>query len=107
MGIRYTPKAVTVRDLRENLATYLAQAGSGQPVSVIQDGQSPVVLIREADLAEMYRTRRFLDDLESLIETYEILADEEMMDKIQRSMKDVARNHYVTPEEAKAVLGIP
>jgi len=105
MGIRYTPKAVTVRDLRENLATYLAQAGSGQPVSVIQDGQSPVVLIREADLAEMYRTRRFLDDLESLIETYEILADEEMMDDIRRSEQDIAAGRYVTLDELKTELG--
>ena len=105
MGIRYTPKAVTVRDLRENLATYLAQAGSGQPVSIIRDGQPPVVLIREADLAEMYRTRRFLDDLESLIETYEILADEEMMDDIRRSEQDIAAGRYVTLDELKTELG--
>ncbi len=92
--------------MRENLATYLAQAGDGQPVSIVQDNQAEVVLIRRADVAEAYRTRQLIADLESLIETYEILADEELMDKIQRSMDDVAHNRYVTPEEAKARLGL-
>ncbi|HFD38935.1 MAG TPA: type II toxin-antitoxin system prevent-host-death family antitoxin [Anaerolineae bacterium] len=105
MSVRYAPKAVTVHELRENLATYLAQAGSGQPVSIVQDGQPPLVLIRETDVDRISRTRQFLSDLEDLIETYEILADDELMDDIRRSEQDIAAGRYVTLDELKAELG--
>jgi len=106
----FADEVVLVTELRKNLSAYLEKARRGQPITIVQGNRADVALINRADLAaalrEADRARRLADYLDSLIETAEILADDEMMDKIRRSMEDVEHNRYVTIEEAKAQLGL-
>ena len=64
----------------------------------------------EEFLAEAYRQleeiQTLRDTLEGLIETYDILNDPEMMDKIRRSEEDIVADRYVTLKELKAELDI-
>ena len=46
--------------------------------------------------------RRLIAELESLLETYEIMADEELMSKIHRSEEDIAQGRYITLEALRA-----
>jgi prevent-host-death family protein len=106
----FADEVVLVTELRRNLSAYLEKARRGQPITIVQGNQADVALVSRADLAaalrEADRARRLADHLESIIETAEILADDEMMDKIRRGMEDVKNNRYVTVEEAKAQLGL-
>jgi prevent-host-death family protein len=106
----FADEVVLVTDLRKNLSAYLEKARRGQPITIVQGNQADVALVNRNDLSaalrEADRARRLADQLESLIETAEIMADDEMMDKIRRSMEDVENNRYVTIEEAKAQLGL-
>ena len=106
----FADEVVLVTDLRKNLSAYLEKARRGQPITIVQGNRADVALISRAELAaalrEADRARRLADYLDSLIETAEILADDEMMDKIRRSMEDVENDRYVTIEEAKAQLGL-
>lgn len=90
--------------------TLLSRARRGSVVSVPGNGRTEVVLVRRDRLDKMTRDLKSLRaraaDLSSLIETYEILNDPQMMDKIRRSMEDVAAGRGVTIEEAKATLGL-
>ncbi len=101
----FADEVVLVTDLRKNLSAYLEKARRGQPITIVQGNQANVALVNRDDLAaalhEADRARRLADQLESLIETAEIMADDEMMDKIRRSMEDVENNRYVTIEEAR------
>lgn len=110
MTALFSDEVVLVTDLRKNLSAYLKKARAGQPITIMQGNQADVALVRRDTLAQVYRqleeVRTLRDMLESLIETYEILNDPEMMDKIRRSMEDVAANRHVTIEEAKSELGL-
>ena len=110
MPTLFSDEVVLITDLRKNLSAYLEKARSGQPITVMQGKNADVALVRRDTLAEAYRQREEIqslrDALESLIETYEILNDPEMMDKIRRSEEDIAAGRYVTLEELKAELGM-
>ena len=106
----FADEVVLVTDLRKNLSAYLEKARRGQPITIVQGNQADVALVNRNDLSaalrEADRARRLADQLEGLIETAEILGDDELMDKIRRGMEDVENNRYVTIEEAKAQLGL-
>jgi prevent-host-death family protein len=106
----FSDEIVSVSDLRRNLSSYLEKVRQGQPISIMQGNKADIALVRRADLAEVHQqleqARRLIAELDSLVETYEIMADEEIMEKIRLSMEDVEQNRYVTVEEAKARLGL-
>jgi PHD/YefM family antitoxin component YafN of YafNO toxin-antitoxin module len=90
--------------------TLLGRARRGSIVSIPSNGQDEVVLMRRDRWNKVTRDLKTLRarvaDLSLLIETYEILNDPQMMDKLRRSMDDVAAGHGVTIQEAKAALGL-
>ena len=45
-------------------------------------------------------------ELEAQIETYEILTDADLMDKIQRGEDNITQGHFVTLDELQAELGV-
>jgi prevent-host-death family protein len=103
----FSDEIVLVTDLRKNLSAYLEKVRAGQPITIMQGSQADVALVRRDALAQVYHEVEALREaLESLIETYEILGDAEMMDKIQRSEQDIASGRYITLEELKAELGL-
>ena len=108
MPALFSDEVILVTDLRKNLSACLEKARSGQPITIMQGNKADVALVRRDTLAEAYRQleeiQTLRDTLEGLIETYDILNDPEMMEKIRRGMEDVAANRYVTIEEAKAEL---
>ena len=90
--------------------TLLSRVRRGSVISVPDNGQGEVVLMRRDRWNKVTRDLKTLRarvaDLSLLIETYEILNDPRMMDKLRRSMDDVAAGHGVTIQEAKAALGL-
>jgi prevent-host-death family protein len=106
----FSDEIVQVSDLRKNLSAYLEKVRQGHPISIMQGNKADITLVRREDLASVHQqleqARRLIAELDSLVETYEIMADEELMEKIRRSMEDVEQNRYVTVEEAKAQLGL-
>lgn len=105
----FADEVVLVTDLRKNLSAYLDKVRRGQPITIVQGNRADVALVSRADLAtvllEAERTRRLAEQLESIIETAEILADDEMIDKIRQSEEDITTGRYVTLNELKADLG--
>ena len=104
----FADEVVLVTDLRKNLSAYLDKARRGQPITIVQGNQADVALVSRADLAavlrEADRARRLAEQLESIIETAEIMADEEMMEKIRQSEEDITAGRYITLNELKAEL---
>jgi PHD/YefM family antitoxin component YafN of YafNO toxin-antitoxin module len=90
--------------------TLLSRARRGSVVSVPGNGQGEVVLMRrdrwDRVTRDLKTLRARVADLSLLIETYEITNDPQMMDKIRRSMKDVAADRGVTIQKAKTALGL-
>ncbi len=105
----FSDEVVQVSDLHKNLSAYLEKVRNGQPVSIEQDNRADVTLIRRDTLRQVYsqlrEAKELIDRLEGLLETQEILADDEMMDKIRRSEEDIAQGRGVTLEELKTELG--
>jgi prevent-host-death family protein len=105
----FADEVVLVTDLRKNLSAYLDKVRLGQPITIVQGNRADVALVSRADLAavlrEADRARRLAEQLESIIETAEIIADEETMDKIRQSEEDITAGRYVTLNELKAELG--
>ncbi len=110
MPALFSDEVVLVTDLRKNLSAYLEKARSGQPITIMQGNKADIALVRRDSLAEAYRqmeeNQALQDKLEGLIETYEILDDPEMMDKIRRSEEDIVAGRYITLDELKAELGL-
>jgi len=106
----FADEVVLITDLRKNLSAYLEKARRGQPITIVQGSRADVALVSRADLAaalrEADRARRLADQLESILETAEILADDEMMDKIRRSEEDITAGRYITLNELKAAFGL-
>ena len=104
----FADEVVLVTDLRKNLSTYLDKVRRGQPITIVQGNRADVALVSRADLAavlrEADRAHRLAEQLESIIETAEIMADEETMDKIRQSEEDITAGRYVTLNELKAEL---
>ncbi len=104
----FADEVVLVTDLRKNLSAYLDKARHGQPITIVQGNRADVALVSRADLAavlrEADRAHRLAEQLESIIETAEIMADEETMDKIRQSEEDITAGRYVTLNELKAEL---
>ena len=90
--------------------TLLSRVRHGSVVAVPGNGQGEVVLMRrdrwDKATRDLKTLRARVADLSLLIETYEILSDPQMMDKIRRSMDDVAAGCGVTIQEAKTSLGL-
>jgi prevent-host-death family protein len=105
----FADEVVLVTDLRKNLSAYLDKVRHGQPITIVQGNRADVALVSRADLAtvlrEADRARRLAERLESIIETAEILTDDETMDKIRHSEEDISTGRYVTLNELKAELG--
>ena len=106
----FADEVVQVTELGENLSHYLQQVREGRSISIVQGKRADLAIVRRDEIGQLYseleRARKLIDQLEGLIETYEILNDPEMMEKIREGMEDVAQNRYVTVEEAKAALGL-
>jgi len=110
MNTLFSDQVVLVTDLRKNLASYLDQARRGRPISIVQGNQADVALIRRDTLADILNqletARQLVVELEAQVETYEILADADLLDKIRRSEEDVAQDRFVTLDELQAELGV-
>ncbi len=110
MPVLFSDEVILVTDLRKNLSACLEKARDGQPITIMQGNKADVALVRRDTLAEAYRQleeiQTLRDTLEGLIETYDILNDPEMMDKIRRSEEDIVADRYVTLKELKAELDI-
>jgi len=106
----FADEVVLVTDLRKNLSAYLEKVRSGHPITIVQGNRADVALVSRADLAAALReaehARRLSDQIESFIETAEILADREMLDKIRGSEEDVVAERYLTLNELKAEFGL-
>jgi prevent-host-death family protein len=109
MNALFSDKVVLITELRKNLASYLDQVRNGHPISIVQGNRADVALISRDNLAnileQLEKTRQLVAKLEAQIETYEILADLDLLDKIQRSEDDITQGHFVTLEELQAELG--
>ena len=110
MPALFSDEVILVTDLRKNLSACLKKVRDGQPITIMQGNKADVALVRRDTLAEAYRQleeiQTLRDTLEGLIETYDILNDPEMMDKIRRSEEDIVADRYVTLKELKAELDI-
>lgn len=110
MPALFSDEVILVTDLRKNLSACLEKVRNGQPITIMQGNKADVALVRRDTLAEAYRQleeiQTLRDTLEGLIETYDILNDPEMMDKIRRSEEDIVADRYVTLKELKAELDI-
>jgi antitoxin (DNA-binding transcriptional repressor) of toxin-antitoxin stability system len=110
MPALFSDEVILVTDLRKNLSACLEKARDGLPITIMQGNKADVALVRRDTLAEAYRQleeiQTLRDTLEGLIETYEILNDPEMMDKIRRGEEAIVADRYVTLKELKAELGI-
>ena len=110
MPALFSDEVILVTDLSKNLSACLEKARAGQPITIMQGNKADVALVRRDTLAEAYRQleeiQTLRDTLEGLIETYDILNDPEMMDKIRRSEEDIVADRYVTLKELKAELDI-
>jgi antitoxin (DNA-binding transcriptional repressor) of toxin-antitoxin stability system len=106
----FSDEIVQVSDLRKNLSAYLEKVRQGHSISIMQGDKADIALVRREDLAEVYqqleRARALIAELDSLVETYEIMTDEEMMEKIRLSEEDIAQDRYITLDELKAELGL-
>lgn len=63
---------------------------TGQPASIVQGDKAEILCARYTASSK----RR-----ERLVETYEILADDELMDKIRRSEEDIAQGRFISLED--------
>ena len=110
MNAPFADEVVQVTELRRNLSSYLEKARQGRPVSIVQGNRADLVIVRRDDVAEAYseaeRAQKLLEQLDSWIETREIAADEDLMDKIRRSEEDIVAGRYVTLDELKAKLDV-
>ncbi len=110
MSMIFSDEIVSVSSLRRQLPVYLEKARNGCPISIMQGKQADVALVRRdavAQLAsELELLRKQVSYLQSWVETREILADPETMDKIRRSEEDIAANRGYTPEEIKTMFGL-
>ena len=106
----FSDEVVPVAELRKNLSSYLEKVRNGQPISIVQGDKADVALIRRDTLRQVYgqleEARKAVAELERLIETYEILADDDLMDKIRRSEEDIAQGRFISLEDLKAELGL-
>ena len=107
-NVLFADQVVQVTDLRRNLSSYLEQVRSGQPISIMQGNQADIAMIRRDTISELIseleKARKLIDTLERVIETYEILADDEMMEAIRHGEEDIAQGRYVSLEELKTEL---
>lgn len=87
---------VSLADFRKNLATYFNRVRRGQPVSVVESKKADIIIIKRDEIARLLRR---IEELEVLVETYELLSDSRAMDEIRRSEEDIAAGRFVTLEE--------
>lgn len=110
MNTIFSDQVVLVTELRKNLASYLEQARQGRPISIMQRNQTDIALIRRDAitdiLGQLEKARQFIAELEAQVETYEILADADMLDKISCSEKDIVQDRFVTLDELQIDMGI-
>lgn len=110
MSTLFSDQVVLITELRKNLASYLDQARSGHPISIVQGNQADVALVRRDTLADILdqleKARQLVAELEAQIETYEILADADLLNKIRRSEDDITQDRFVTLDELQAELGV-
>ncbi len=103
MSIAFTDKVVLVSDLRKNLSRFLDEARAGTPISIMQGNRADVILVSRDEMA---RLLKLVDQLESWVETLEILADRDAMDDIRCSADDIAAGRYVTLEQLETEWGV-
>lgn len=110
MSTLFSDQVVLVSELRKNLASYLDQVRRGRPVSIVQGNQADVALIRRDTLADILdqleKACQLIAELEAQVETYEILADTDLLGKIRRSEEDIAQGRFVTLDELQTGLGV-
>ena len=110
MNTLFSDQVVLVTELRKNLSSYLEQVRSGRPISIVQGNQADVALIRRDTLADILNqlemARRLIAELEAQVETYEILADAELLDKVRRSEEDIAQERFVILDELQSESGV-
>lgn len=94
-----TDKIVSLADFRKNLTTYINKARRGQPVSVTDGKKAELLLVKREQVARLLRR---LEELEALVETYEILSDPEAMEDIRQSEEDIAAGRTIALEELEA-----
>ena len=108
-NVLFSDQVVQVTELRRNLSSYLEKVRSGQPISIMQGNQADIAMIRRDTISELVgeleQAKRLIDTLERVIETYEILADDDMMEAIRHGEEDIAQGRFVSLEELKAELG--
>ncbi|MBC8448275.1 MAG: type II toxin-antitoxin system Phd/YefM family antitoxin [Chloroflexi bacterium] len=110
MGTLFADQIVSVTELRRNLPAYLDTVRSGRPLSIMQGNRADVAIVRREDMVRAFEeaeeAKKLVAELESWIETYEILADEAFMAGIQGSEEDIAQGRCITLEGLKAELGL-
>ncbi len=90
-----TARAVPITQIRQHL-TELPEAlekGGITSIAVTRRGEPVLALLPWA----LY---------EGIMETLEILGDEELMDTIRRSMEDIREGHTHSPDEVIEMLGL-
>ncbi|MBI3762112.1 MAG: type II toxin-antitoxin system Phd/YefM family antitoxin [Chloroflexi bacterium] len=99
MNSLITDTIVSFTDFRENLTAYINRVRRGQPVSVTEGKKADIIIIKRDEIARLLRR---IEELEALVETYEILSDSKAMDEIRQSEEDITAGRFVTLDELEA-----
>lgn len=94
-------KAYTLSEIRDIIIQLPEQFEQGEVdiVTVMQDGK-PVM-----DIVPHKTFRELVETLDSLLETLEVVQDEELMASFRQGMKDIEEGRVIPWEQAKKELG--
>ena len=85
------PKYLTIAEAQQQLSE-LSNQLHDEPVIITQDGKPVMITFG-------------LEQFESLIETIEIIADQEFMTELKQGIQEAEQGETITLEELKADLG--
>lgn len=103
-ALPFQERIISISEARKNLADLIKSvAREGTPVSIAQDSHVEVSIVSRSQIADFISR---LDALESVLETYEILADRSLMKKIKKSEKNVKKGKGYPLAESKSRMGL-
>ncbi len=99
----FSDEVVSVTKLRKEMTAMLEKVRSGVPVTIMQGDTADVAIVRRGDYSKLEEDVRKLSrqiaDLESEIETLEVMADPELMDSISAGLTSYKASETIALDE--------
>ena len=99
----FSDEVVSVTRLRKELTAMLEKVRGGVPVTIMQGDTADVAIVRRSDYSnlesEVGELNRKIADLESEVETVEILADSDLMKSVSAGLASYKAGETVLLDE--------